>query len=203
MQNLNSGIWMSLKILEITLWTSVKAACAFIHWLSHSLEPVSCYYGDVCADLKLSDASLLIVFDSKEPEGLFCQLDYPPVSDTHLPHVCMLGRCPARSWAICQLADFWLSQTEVCEIWLCCATQLLKCITCPMRQTNQICCCCCCCCTLCCTGHCAFALFQPYSIKAFIERRCKTEGNELSALSDTLLYRSCQMESCLSPLCCQ
>lgn len=146
MQDLNSGIWMGPKILEITLWTFVKAACAFIPWLLYSLEPVSCYYGEVYTDITLSDVSQLIVMDSKEPEGLSCQLDCAPVTDTHLPNLCMLGRCPTRSWAICQLTDFWLSQAEVCEIWLCCATQLLKCITCPMRQTNQI-----CCSTLCCT----------------------------------------------------
>lgn len=190
---------MSLKILEMTLWMFVKAACAFIHWLLYSLEPMSCYYGEISADIKLSDVSQLIVLDSKEPEGLSCQLDCAPVTDTHLPNLYMLGRCPTRSWAICQLADFWLSQAEVCEIWLCCATQLLKCITCPMRQTNQI---CCCCCTLCCTGHCVFSLLQTYNIKAFIERRCKMEGNKLSALSDILVCRSCWKESCLSPLCC-
>lgn len=62
---------MSLKILEITLQTFVKAACAFIYWLLYSLEPMSCY-GEVCTDIKLSDMSQLIVLDSKESEGLFC-----------------------------------------------------------------------------------------------------------------------------------
>lgn len=144
---------------------------------------MSCY-GEVCTDTKLSDVSQLIVLDSKEPEGLSCHLDCAPVTDTHLPNLYMLGRCPARSWGICQVTDFWLSHTEVCEIWLCCAAQLLKCITCSLRQTNQI---CCCCCTLWWTGHCAFSLLEPYTIKDVIERRCKMEGKKLSALSDILL----------------